>query len=65
MVKLFTRERNGFGMRAETDGQLAARVDRHVAEAHADLAANLGALPDEWRSHFAKRLAGVSTTTAT
>jgi hypothetical protein len=35
-----------------------------MAEAHADLAAKLDALPDDWRSYFAKRLAAVNTTTA-
>ena len=64
MAKLFTCERNGFGIRAETDGELAVQVDLHMAEAHADLAAKLAALPDDWRSYFAKRLAAVSTTTA-
>jgi hypothetical protein len=47
MAKLFTCERDGFGMRAETDGELAVQVDRHMAEAHADLAAKLDALPDD------------------
>jgi len=64
MAKLFTCKRDGFGMRAETDGEPAVQVDRHMAEAHADLAAKLDALPDDWRSYFAKRLAVVSTTTA-
>ena len=62
MAKLFTCERDGFGMRAETDGELAAQVERHMAEAHADLAGKLDALPDDWRSHFAKKRAAVSTT---
>jgi hypothetical protein len=35
-----------------------------MAEAHADLAAKLDALLDDWRSYFATRLAAVSTTTA-
>ena len=61
MAKLFMCERDGFGM---TDGELAVQVDRHMAEAHADLAAKLDALPDDWWSYFAKRLAAVSTTTA-
>jgi hypothetical protein len=65
MAKLFTCERDGFGMRAEPDGELAAQVERHIAEAHADLAGKLDALPDDWRSYFAKRLAAVSTTAAT
>ena len=64
MAKLFTCERDGFGMRAETDGELAVQLDRHMAEAHADLTAKLDALPDDWRSYFAKRLTAVSTTTA-
>jgi hypothetical protein len=64
MANLFTSERDSFGMRAETDGELAVQVDRHLAEAHADLAAKLDALPDEWQSYFAKRLAAGSTTTA-
>ena len=61
MAKLFMCERDGFGM---TGGELAVQVDRHMAEAHADLAAKLDALPDYGRSCFAKRLAAVSTTTA-
>ena len=65
MAKLFTCERDGFGMRAETDGELAAQVERHIAEAHADLAGKLDALLDGWRSYFAKRLAAVTTTAAT
>ena len=64
MATVFTCERDGFGMRAETNDELAVQVDRHMAEAHADLAAKLDALPDDWRSYFAKRLAAVSTTTA-
>ena len=64
MAKFVTCESDGFGMRAETDGELAVQVNRHMAEAHADLAAKLDALPDDWRSYFAKRLAAVSTTTA-
>ena len=65
MAKLFTCQRDGFGMRAESDGELAAQVVRHMGEAHADLAGKLDALPDDWRSYFAKRLAAVSTTAAT
>jgi hypothetical protein len=61
MAKLVTCERDGFGMRAETDGELA-QVERHIAEAHTDPARKLDALPDDWRSHFAKRRAAVSTT---
>jgi hypothetical protein len=64
MAKLFTCERDGFGMRAETDGELAAQVERHMAEAYAGLAGKLDALPDDWRSYFAKRLAAPITTTA-
>jgi hypothetical protein len=40
-------------------------VERHIAEAHADLAGKLDALADDWRSYFAKGLAAVSTTAAT
>jgi predicted small metal-binding protein len=65
MAKLFTCERVGFGMRAESDDELAAHVERHMAEAHADLAGKLAALPDDRRSYFAKRLAAVSTTATT
>ena len=46
MAKLFTCDRDGFGMRAETDGELAAQVERHIAEAHADLSGKLDALLD-------------------
>jgi predicted small metal-binding protein len=65
MAKLFTCERVGFGMRAESDDELAAHVERHMAQAHADLAGRLAALPDDWRSYFAKRLAADSTTATT
>ena len=41
MVKLFTCERDGFGMRGETDDELAAKVERHIAEAHPDLVGKL------------------------
>jgi hypothetical protein len=41
MAKLFTCERDGFGMRGETDDELAAQVEVHIAEAHPDLAGKL------------------------
>jgi predicted small metal-binding protein len=41
MTKLFTCERDGFDMRAETDDDLADKVERHIAEAHPDLAGKL------------------------
>ena len=56
MAKLFTYERDGFGMRAETDGERAAQVERRMAEAHADLAGKLDALPDDWRSYLRRGL---------
>jgi hypothetical protein len=65
MTKSFTYERDGFGMRAGTGDELAAQVERHLAEAHTDLVGKLDALPDDWRSYFAKRLAAVSTTATT
>jgi hypothetical protein len=65
MAKLFTCGRDGLGMHAETDDELAAQVERHMAEAHADLAGKLDALPDDWRSYFARRVAAVSTTATT
>jgi hypothetical protein len=37
MARLLTCERDGFGMPGDTDA-LAARVERHIAEAHSDLA---------------------------
>jgi hypothetical protein len=61
VAELFRCERDGFGMRAETDGELAGHVERHMAEAHADPAGKLGALLDDWRRYFAKRLAAVTT----
>jgi predicted small metal-binding protein len=45
MAKLFTCERDGFAMRGETDDELAAQVERHIAEAHPDLAGKLS--PDD------------------
>jgi hypothetical protein len=59
---LFTCERDGFGMRAETDGELAAQLERHMAEPHADPAGKLDALLDDGWRYFAKRLAAVTTT---
>ena len=41
MAKLFTCERDGFVMRGENDDELAAKVERHVAEAHPDLVGKL------------------------
>jgi hypothetical protein len=37
----FTCERDGFVMRGETDDELAAQVERHLAEAHPDLVGKL------------------------
>ena len=37
MTREFTRELDGFVMRGETDKELVAQVERHVAEAHTDL----------------------------
>jgi hypothetical protein len=41
MSKVFTCERDGLVMRGETDHDLAAQVERHIAEAHPDLAEKL------------------------
>lgn len=41
MAKVFTCERDGFVMRGETDDELAAQVERHIAEAHPDLVGKL------------------------
>ena len=41
MAKVFTCERDGLVMRGETDDDLAAQVERHIAEAHPDLAEKL------------------------
>jgi hypothetical protein len=41
MAKVFTCARDGFVMRGETDDELAAQVERHVAEAHPDLVGKL------------------------
>jgi hypothetical protein len=41
MAKLFTCERDGVRMRGGSDGELAAEVERHIAEAHPDLAEKL------------------------
>jgi hypothetical protein len=37
MAKEFTCERDGLVIRGETDDDLVAQVERHIAEAHADL----------------------------
>ena len=38
---VFTCERDGFVMRGETEDELAAKVERHIAEAHPALAGKL------------------------
>ena len=37
MAKEFTCELDGSVLRGETDDELVAQVERHIAEAHADL----------------------------
>jgi hypothetical protein len=41
MAKEFTCERDGLVMRGETDDELVAHVERHIAEGHADLVGKL------------------------
>jgi predicted small metal-binding protein len=41
MAKVFTCERDGFVMRGEYDDELAAKVERHIAETHPDLVGKL------------------------
>lgn len=41
MRREFTCELDGFVMRAETDDELVALVERHIAEAHTDLVGKL------------------------
>ncbi len=41
MDKVFTCERDGFVMRDQNEDALAAQVERHIAEAHPDLAGKL------------------------
>ena len=41
MAKLFTCERDGFGVHGETDDDLVAQVERHIAEARPDLVGTL------------------------
>ena len=41
MAKLFECERDGVVMRGEDDDELVAKVERHVADAHADLVGKL------------------------
>lgn len=41
MAEVFTCERDGFVMRGETDDDLAAQVERHIAKAHPDLVGKL------------------------
>ena len=41
MAKEFTCELDGFVMRGATDDELVAHVERHIAEAHADLVGKL------------------------
>jgi predicted small metal-binding protein len=41
MTREFTCELDGFVMRGETDEELVAQVERHVAEAHTNLVGKL------------------------
>lgn len=41
MTREFTCELDGFVMRGETDDELVAQVERHIAEAHPDLVGTL------------------------
>jgi hypothetical protein len=41
MAKEFTCERDGLVMRGESDEDLVAQVERHIADAHPDLAGKL------------------------
>jgi hypothetical protein len=41
MTKEYTCELDGFVMRGESDDELVAHVERHIAEAHADLVGQL------------------------
>jgi predicted small metal-binding protein len=41
MVKTFTCELDGLVMRGESDDELVAQVERHIAETHADLVGKL------------------------
>lgn len=41
MAKEFTCERDGLAMRGAGDEELAAQVEQHIAEAHADLVGTL------------------------
>ena len=41
MAKEFTCELDGFVMRGETDDDLVAHIEHHIAEAHADLVGKL------------------------
>lgn len=41
MAVMFTCERDGFVIRGESDDELAAKVERHLAEAHPDLVGKL------------------------
>jgi hypothetical protein len=41
MAREFTCELDGYVMRGETDDELVGQVERHLAEAHADLAGKL------------------------
>ena len=38
---VFTCERDGFVMCGESEDELAAKIERHIAEAHPDLAGKL------------------------
>jgi hypothetical protein len=41
MTREFTCELDGYVMRGETDDELVAQVERHIAEAHTDLVGKL------------------------
>ena len=45
MTLEFTCDLDGYAMRAETNGELVAQVERHIAATHADLVGKLS--PDQ------------------
>jgi hypothetical protein len=51
MAREFTCELDGLVMRGESDEDLVAQVERHIAEAHPDLVGKLS--PDDIRAKVA------------
>jgi hypothetical protein len=62
MTKEFTCELDGFVMRGETDDELVAHVERHIAEVHVDLVGKLSR--DDIRAKVAEQAGSAAGVTS-